>query len=214
MVNETATGSFISRAKQGGVSDETVLLILRERGWSERRAREELVAFYEGSLGLTTPIRADAPSSNPLDGFLYVFATATLIAWVVSTLNLANDLIDQWFPPASLARNQPTGATEVLVWATATLLVTGPTYLVLMGILHRRLKAGATSWGSPVRLWVLSATLLLGVATIIGYVIGAIALILGGDPSMASGLKTAIALLLVGGLVTYYLRWLRGKGSS
>ncbi len=213
MVDESDSRSFISLAKRGGVSDETVLLILRERGWNERRAREELVAYYEDSLGIATPVRADAASSNPLDGFLYVFATGTLISWVVATLNLTNTLVDQALPSVREGRGSESGLAGMVVWATATLLVTGPTYLVLMGILHRRLKAGATAWASPVRLWVLSATLLLGVATILGYVIGAIALILGGEPSLASGLKTLVALGLVGGLVAYYLRWLRARGT-
>ena len=204
--------TFIEEARRAGLPDTTILLLLTDRGWSERRARAELAAYYERTLGLTAPVLKDR-ASNPLDGFLYVLSSGTLISWVVAVLETARVIIDDRFPAPDASS---LGAWEIatVTWSGANILVTAPLYLVLMKILHGRLRAGVTPWNSPIRLWVLSGTLLIGVATIIGYVITAIAQLLGGESAAGSLAKSGVALVVVGALVVYYLLWLRRSGKE
>ncbi len=192
-------------AKAEGASDETLVSILREHGWSERTARKELVDFYTSSTDVNLPKRSDPQSSAPLDAFLYIFSSGTLIIWVTSALMLFSTLIDQTFPDPTASYY---GSGREIVSALAGLLTATPLYVGLMIILFKRLKTGATSFRSPVRLWVLSVSLLVGVGTILGFFIDYLASLLGGTQTLGDTLKLALTVLLVGGLCTFYISWL------
>jgi len=201
----------LQAAKAAGASDETLIAILREHGWSDRTARTEVVSFYSQRAGIEIPRRRDSQSSDALDGFLYIFASGTLITWVTASIALFSTLIDQQFPPT---RESYYGTGSGIVWALASLITTIPLYLGLMLIIFHRLKTGVTTLRSTVRQWVLSGTLLVGVATIIGYVISYLASLLGGEQTTGSSIKAAFALVLVGGISAYYLIWLSGGKKS
>jgi len=199
-----SVNDILKAAKKAGASDETLIAILKEHGWSDRTAKEELVAFYTQSIGLALPRRKDSQSSDALDGFLYVFASGTLIVWVTAALVLASALIRQTL-------DAPTyGVAFELEWGLAALLTAGPIYLGLMIVISKRLRQGTTTMRSTVRQWVLSATLLVGVATILGYVISYMSSLLSGEHSLTAILNLAFALALVGGITAYYVTWLMG----
>ncbi|MFQ3587258.1 MAG: DUF5671 domain-containing protein [Fimbriimonadaceae bacterium] len=211
MTGDPKAQTYIREAKSRGASDEALRLVLLESGWSERSVRRELAAYYASQFGPGPARPRDPAASSPLDAFLYLLSSGTLISWVSGALVLASGLIDRWLPDPTATGNQPTMDAQGLIYAVAVILVTTPIYLGVMGVIHRRLKLGVSGWSSPPRLWVLSGTLLAGVATILGFVIEFLAKILSGEHTAASVLKALFALALIGGLVAYYVRWLKSS---
>lgn len=201
---------FVEAAKSRGAPDEAVLLVLAEAGWPEREVRRALARYYVSALG-PPPSRGpkSGASAHPLDAFLYVVASGSLIAWVSSVLVVVGYSVDRAFGVVG-----PGGETawriESLLRAVATLIVTAPLYLGLLAVLRSRLRAGITAPNSPPRVWVLSGTLVIGVTTLLGFLVDAIADLLMGESTIASSIKTAISLALVGALTAAYLRWLQG----
>lgn len=214
LTGDPDTQAFIREAKSKGASDETLCLVLVESGWSERNARRELAAFYASEFGTVPPRTRDPAASNPLDAFLYLLSSGTLVSWVSGVLVLASGLIDRWLPDPTFRADPRTFDAQGMIYAVAVILVTSPIYLGVMAVLHRRLRLGVTGWASPPRLWILSGTLLVGVATILGFVIEFLAKTLSGDHTAASVAKALFALALVGGLTVYYIRWLRTTPSN
>lgn len=211
MTGDPKAQTYIREAKSKGASDEALRLVLVESGWSERNARRELAAYYVSEFGPVPDRGRDPAASNPLDAFLYLLSSGTLISWVSGALVLASGLIDRWIPDPTATGNYQTMDAQGLIYAVAVILVTTPIYLGVMAVLHRRLKLGVSGWASPPRLWVLSGTLLVGVATILGFVIEFLAKTLSGEHTSASILKALFALALIGGLVVYYIRWLKAS---
>lgn len=204
--------AFVREAKARGASDETVLVLLTESGCPERDARVAVARYNAETLGIALPPFVQPTATNPLDAFLYVFAGCTLISWVSSALYIISALIDRAFPPPGRVFYE--GEAEFLIFPLATILTTSPIYIALMVLLLQRMHSGVTSAFSKPRQWVISGTLLIGVATILTYVIVFVAAILAGKGTLAGFWKTTSAILLVGGLMTFYIRWLQSPGPT
>ena len=195
---------FIVAAKARALTDDVIHGLLCDAGWSPRVAQREMTTYYSRTIGLSVPPREGPKESNPLDGFLYCLGLVTLIAWVTSAIFLGNGLIDRTFAPADNGGWR--GDSGSAVWLLANILVNAPLYFWVVNTLHRRLQAGVTSYGSSVRLWVLSATLLLSTGVVLGDVVVALAEVLGGQPLMASLFKYAYAGLVLGAVALFYWR--------
>ena len=195
---------FIAAAKARALSDEVILGLLSAAGWSPRVAQREITQYYSSTIGLSVPGWEGPKESDPLDGFLYCLALVTLIAWVTSAIFLGNGLIDRYF--AAGDNGGWRGDSDSVVWLLANILVNAPLYLWVMRTLAHRLRAGVTSYASSVRLWVLSATLLLSTGVVLGDIVVALAHVLGGQPLMASLLKYLYAGLVLGGVALFYWR--------
>ena len=199
---------FIREAKARGADDGTVLLLLAESGCPESDARRALAQFHADALGITLPVYVPPTTSNPLDAFLYLFSGFTLLSWVSSALYIGAVLIDRAFPQ-STDRVWFGDIGEMLIMPLSTIIITAPIYLALMVLLFRRLSEGITGPESEPRQWVISGTLLTGVGTVLTYIIIYVAQILGGEGTVNGFAKTSFAVILVGGLIAFYVHWLR-----
>jgi len=56
--------AFLQAAKEGGVSDDFVVALLRQNGWSERRIFRAYSAFYADRLGTPLPKRHQAAETR------------------------------------------------------------------------------------------------------------------------------------------------------
>ncbi len=204
-------GPWIKAAKQAGAGDDTILLLLKAKGWNDSQARLELAEHYEAELGIETPARRSGVASNPLDGFLHVLFIGILIAWVFAMLGLWGEQVDDWLAAsrASFSRLDFDGPASRASLASA--LVLTPLVMALGGILHRRLRIGVTAFSSGVRLWVISLALLIGVGSIIGVLIALLSSFLTGSPGADFLLNSGFAVCLIAAIVAYLVLWLRSK---
>ena len=68
---------FLRAAKERGIPDDSIVGMLRQNGWSERRIYRALSEQYAGILGVPVPRRAQA-AGNARDAFLYLLNFITL----------------------------------------------------------------------------------------------------------------------------------------
>ncbi|MGB6625940.1 MAG: DUF5671 domain-containing protein, partial [Candidatus Acidiferrales bacterium] len=85
---------FIAAAKTAGASDETVIGVLRGRGWPKDDAYRALGDHYESRGGLQVPVYKRSGSAR--DAFLYLFSFCALGTWTVGLGSLMFTLIDHW----------------------------------------------------------------------------------------------------------------------
>jgi hypothetical protein len=204
-------GQWIKAARQAGAADETILLLLKAKGWNDSQARQALAAHYEAELGIEAPARKSGVASNPLDGFLYVLFVGILIAWVFAMLGLWGEQVDDWLAASRAAFNRLDFRGPRDRSGLASAIVLTPLVMTLGGLLHRRLRLGVTAYSSGVRLWVISLALLIGVGVIIGFLIALLGSFLTGSPGADFLLNSGFAIALIAAIVVYLVLWLRAK---
>ncbi|MBV8222649.1 MAG: hypothetical protein JO293_04765, partial [Candidatus Eremiobacteraeota bacterium] len=125
---------FIKAAKQQHASDEFIVSLLRQQGWSEDRVYEAFTHYYEGVTGQTIPSRGSR-IEGAREAFFYLLAFITLGVWVVALIFLADRLIDHIFPPQGQAPEYlvPTDVATQL----AAIIVSFPLFLIVQWLIAR-----------------------------------------------------------------------------
>src|SRR5207342_1305762 len=116
--------------------DESVVGILRQNGWPERRIYRALAEYYAVTMGVAVPVRAGT-AENARDAFLYLLNFIALGFWTVALWQIWDDLVRRWFPdPLS-----GTGTTlrEDIAWQVAVLVVTFPLFALMHVLIQREL---------------------------------------------------------------------------
>src|SRR5579884_341167 len=88
---------FIEAAKNQGASDEFIVNLLRQNGWSERRIYTAFAAWYETRTGKPVP-NGGGRIEAARDAFLYLLAFITLGIWTIQLGALLFTAIDLSFP--------------------------------------------------------------------------------------------------------------------
>src|SRR5262245_50869267 len=102
---------FLRAAKAKGASDEFLVAMLKDRGWSAGDIYEALGRFYAETTGIEIPApRGRLESAR--EAFFHLLAFATLGTWVFATGYLWFDLMNRWFPDATHIR-----AGSVWTWS-------------------------------------------------------------------------------------------------
>ncbi len=73
---------FIDAMKSQGASDEFVVVLLRQNGWSEKRIYQAFSAWYEARIGRAVP-NGGGRIEAAKDAFLYLLAFITLGIWAI-----------------------------------------------------------------------------------------------------------------------------------
>ncbi len=204
-------GPWIAEAKAAGAADDTILLLLKSKGWNDAQARQALAEHYERSLGSQAPSRKSGVASNPLDGFLHVLFIGVLIAWIFALLGLWGEQVDEWLALSRASFNMPGFQGSYNRSSLASAVILTPILLSLGGLLHKRLRLGVTDFSSGVRLWVFSLALLIGVGSIIGFLIALLGSFLTGSPGAEFVLNSLFAVGLIAAIVVYLVLWLRSR---
>ena len=92
---------FIHSAKSQGASDEFVVALLRQNGWSEKRIYQAFSAWYEARTGRTVPSGGGRIEAAK-DAFLCLLAFMTLGIWAIQSGALLFTAIDRAFPNPAL----------------------------------------------------------------------------------------------------------------
>ncbi len=193
---------FIVAAKARGVSDETLMGMLRGRGWPEEDVYRGLSDYYEGAGELIIPVYRRSGSAK--DAFLYLLAFSTLVTWTMGAGSVMFTLIERWFKDPATTQQYGLSSSYELANSLACVIVAFPTYLFVMRHIVGELEVHPEKLESPVRKWLTYLALLIAACVVVGDLITFITFFLQGEITSRFVAKVAVVLVLSGGVFWYY----------
>lgn len=125
--------------------------------------------------------------TGPRDAFLYLLSTVCLYATVIGAMILVFGLADIWFPETA----RSSGFSGPVRAGIAIAIVTAPLFFILNSIIGSRLRNGEMDPHSTMRRGLAYLTLLLVVATALADLMVVIYLLLGGELTAVTAVRTA-----------------------
>ncbi|MFZ0211296.1 MAG: DUF5671 domain-containing protein [Candidatus Acidiferrales bacterium] len=200
---------FIAAAKTAGASDETVIGVLRGRGWPKDDAYRALGDHYESRGGLQVPVYKRSGSAR--DAFLYLFSFCALGTWTVGLGSLMFTLIDHWIrDPISQTYGYGT-LQDQIASSLASVIVAFPIYILVMAYILRRVEAHPDKLDSPVRKWLTYLALLIAAGVVLGDLIAFLTHFLQGELTARFMAKDAVVFVIAGGVFWYYMGAMQKK---
>ena len=198
--DELAT--FLHAAKERGIPDESLVGILGNNGWSERRIYRALSQHYAGVLGVPVPRRAQA-TENARDAFLYLLNFIALGFWTVALWQIWDRLVSRWFhDPLS---STGTYLREDIAWQVALILVSFPVFVVVHSLIQRELARRPELYYSAVRRWLTYIALVLTAIPILIDAAYTVQQLIVGELTIHFFLDTLGLMVIGGGIFAYYL---------
>jgi hypothetical protein len=202
---------FLEAAKRQGASDETLVGLLRGRGWSEEDAYRALADHYETSSGLQVP--AYRRSGSAKDAFLYLLSFSTLAIWTYGVGSILFTLIERWIKdPLAPVYYYGNGYYQIAD-SLAAVIVAFPVYFFVMRYILRELEVHPEKLDSPVRKWLTYIALLIAASIVIGDLITFLNYFLRGELTGRFVAKVAVVMMIAGGVFWYYMGSLQ-KGTA
>lgn len=199
---------FIDAVKAQGATDEFVVALLRQNGWSERRIFQAFTAWYETRTGKQVP-NGGGRIEAAKDAFLYLLAFITLGVWTIYLGAVFFEAIDRTFPNQTLAYASEAYVSRNLTDDLAGVIVGFPLFLLVTWLIARAVSRQPERLESPVRKWLTYIALVIAASTMIGDIVTFLSSFLRGDLDIRFVLKVATVLVIAGGVFTYYLDSLR-----
>jgi Domain of unknown function (DUF5671) len=205
---------FLEAAKRQGASDESLVALLRGRGWPEDDVYRALADHYEKQSGVRVPPYKRSGSAK--DAFLYLLSFAMLATWTIGLGSVMFTLIDRWIrDPLSPANNYYSGGYYQIADSLACMIVAFPIYLLTMRSILREVGLHPEKLESPVRKWLTYIALLIAAGVVVGDLITFLTYFLRGELTGRFMAKTSVVLVLAGGVFWYYLGSLqKGAGAA
>lgn len=193
---------FLEAAKSQGATDDTLVCLLRGRGWPEEEAHRALADHYETSSGVRIPIYKRSGSAK--DAFLYLVSFATLATWSFGLGSVMFVLIDHWIKDP-FQQQRYYGGFYQMADALASIIVAFPVYLLVMRYINRELGRHPEKLESSVRKWLTYIALLITATLVVGDLITFLTSVLRGELTANFSAKAAVVLTIAGGIFWYYL---------
>jgi len=207
-----AIQEFLDAAKRQGASDESLVALLRGRGWPEDDVYRALADHFENQSGVRVP--AYKRSGSAKDAFLYLLSFSMLATWTIGLGSVMFTLIDRWIQdPLSPANNYYAGGYYQIAGSLACIIVAFPIYLLTMRVILREVGLHPEKLESPVRKWLTYIALLIAAGVVVGDLITFLTYFLRGELTARFVAKTSVGLVLAGGVFWYYLGSLQ-KGAA
>jgi hypothetical protein len=205
---------FLEAAKRQGASDESLVALLRGRGWPEDDVYRALADHFEKQSGVRVP--AYKRSGSAKDAFLYLLSFSMLATWTIGLGSVMFTLIDRWIrDPLSPANNYYSGGYYQIADSLACMIVAFPIYLLTMRSILREVGLHPEKLESPVRKWLTYIALLIAAGVVVGDLITFLTYFLRGELTGRFMAKTSVVLVLAGGVFWYYLGSLqKGAGAA
>ena len=201
---------FTAAAKNQGASDETVVGLLRGRGWPEKDAYRALADHYESHSGLHVPDYKR--SGSALDAFLYLFSFSALGTWTVGLGSLMFTLIDRWIRDPLVQNYGYMDLQSQIAGSLASVIIAFPIYLLVMAYILQRVEVHADKLDSPVRKWLTYLALLVAAGVVLGDLIAFLTHFLQGELTGRFLAKDAVVFIIAGGVFWYYMGSVQKKG--
>lgn len=195
---------FIQAAKGGGVADDSIVGMLRQSGWAERRIYRALGAYYGEKLGTAVPARTQS-GENARDAFLYLLNFITLGFWTVALGQIFYALIAHWFPDPTQTYAE-WSLREDMPGQLATVIVAFPIFAFVHYLIARELQKRRDLYYSGVRRWLTYLALVLAALTVLADAIWFVTSLLKGELTVRFFLDSVVLLLLGGGVFAYYMQ--------
>ena len=195
---------FIDAVKSQGASDEFVVALLRQNGWSEKRIYQAIGAWYEAHTGRAVP-NGGGRIEAAKDAFLYLLAFITLGIWAIQLGALLFTVIDRGFPNPALDSGNTAWITKNMANELASIMVGFPLFLLVSWGIVRGVERQPERLESSVRKWLTYLALVLTASTMIGDLVTFLAYFLRGDLDTRFVLKVITVLVIAGGAFAYYL---------
>jgi hypothetical protein len=205
--------AFIDAAKSQGASDEFVVALLRQNGWSEKRIYQAFGTRYETCTGMPVP-NGGGRIEAAKDAFLYLLAFITLGIWAVELGALLFASIDRAFPNPTLGYTNAAWVNRSISTELASTIVAFPLFLFVTRSIVRGIGQQPERFESSVREWLTYIALVITATTVIGDVVTFLAYFLRGDLNPRFVLKVVSVLVIAGGIFVYYLDSMRREKLS
>ena len=197
---------FIRAAKGHGVSDEFIVSLLSDRGWSERRVYAAFSSFYADSLGMPVPARS-GHVENARDAFYYLLNFITLSFWTVALGQVFYILIARAFPDATLtAPYYAESLRDQIAWQIAVVIIAFPVFVFVHTVIQRELSKRPDLYDSGVRRWLTYLALVIAAIVVLTDGVWFISALLRGELTVRFILDSLVLLILGGGVFFYYLK--------
>lgn len=197
---------FIEAARQRGAADNTILQLLLGRGWSKQVVEAAFLAADEQAIGLPIPDPRDRGGGSARDLFLYLLSFLSLSVWSQALGQVAFIVIDRRL-------DDPLAGSGTFSYSLASglarLIVVFPVYVLLMRVLLADLAANPNKYQSGLRKWLTYLALSIAALIAIGDLIFFCTEFLRGALTLVFTLKSAVVLVIAGGILWYYLTWLQ-----
>lgn len=202
---DTSFAAFVHAAKSHGMTDEFIVSLLRQNGWSERRIFRTYSSYYTGLLGTPLPARPQGAGSAR-DAFYYLLNFITLGFWTVSLGQIFYMLIAKQFPDAVDRFNEFQPFREAISWQLACVIVAFPIFLFIHSQIQKDLQARPDLYDSGVRRWLTYIALVLAALILLCDAVWFFEALIRGELTVRFILDSLVLLVLGGGVLTYYLR--------
>lgn len=199
---------FIDAMKSHGASDEFVVALLRQNGWSERRIYQAFGLWYEARTGSAVP-GGGGRIEAAKDAFLYLLAFITLGIWTFQLGALLFAAIERAFPNSALDYPNATFASRAMADDLASIIVGFPVFLLVTWRIVRGVERQPERLESPVRKWLTYVALVITASTMIADIVTFLGYFLRGDLDTRFVLKVVTVLAIAGSVFAYYLDSLR-----
>jgi hypothetical protein len=153
--------------------------------------------------------KLEKPKSSPKDVFMHLLMIGMLYAATFSFISLWFDYINFLFPDALNYYYQ--GILGGILWATATLIVVFPVFILLSWLLGKEMVLEPEKRELRVRKWLVYLTLFIAAIAIIVDVVQLIYNFLSGELTTSFFLKIFVVLLVAVAVFGYYLWDVRRK---
>lgn len=212
-VSDAELRAFFLAAKERGLSDEFVVALLRQNGWSERRVFKAYAAFCTDVLGMPVPARHQQ-GEHSRDAFLYLLNFITLGFWTVALGQIFYILIAHWLPDGTQFSPYAGTLRDQIAWQVATVVVAFPIFLFVHRIIQRELRLRPDLYDSGVRRWLTYIALVIAAVIVITDGVWFIEALIRGELTLRFILDSLVLLVLGGGVFTYYLARMDPRGAQ
>jgi len=194
---------FLEAAKLRGATDESLVGLLRGRGWSEEDVYRALADHYEKHSGLQVPVYKRSGSAK--DAFLYLLSFSALTIWTCGAGSIMFTQIDRWFKDPLSPMNYYASGYYQIADSLACVIVAFPVYVLVMRYILRELERFPEKIESPVRKWLTYIALLIAACVVVGDLFSFLTYFLRGELTARFVAKVAVVLVIAGGVFWYYI---------
>jgi hypothetical protein len=204
MSRSTALKQFLDAAKSKGTTTETIVGLLRGRGWPEEELYRVLADHFESSNGIEIPPYKRSGSAK--DAFLYLLSFSTLATWTIGLGSIVFSLIDRWIKdPLSPNSSYYSGTYYQIANSLACVIVAFPIYLFVMRSILREVEAHPEKLESAVRKWLTYLALLAAAGVVLGDLITFLTYFLRGELTARFVARVGTVFVISGAVFWYYL---------
>lgn len=200
---------FLDAAKRQGATPESLVSLLRGRGWPAEDAYRALADHYEGQSGLSIP--AYKRSGSAKDAFLYLISFAMLATWSIALGSILFMLIERWIKDPLSASYANSYSYYQMADSLACVIVAFPVYIFTMRYILREVSLHPEKLESAVRKWLTYIALLFAAGCVVGDLISFLTNLLRGELTGRFVAKVIVVLVISGGIFWYYFGSLQSK---